>query len=247
MSAGKGRSCKATTPPLSDARKRRSIWGVAPISKAEQVYGAVKEAILSGTLEPGAPIDKLALCDRLGVSRFPVSAAISRLAFEQLVLVEPQHGSFVARISADDARERLFIRRALEGEIAAEAARRLDQAGRSALEENLREAAKAAEAGDRTKFYALDVGFHAALASHLGLDRSGEILDGLRAHLERVRRLLMLPPGRMQATLVEHQAVVEAILSSDARRARAAMEAHITAMTTMVENFARERPELFYA
>ena len=41
-------------------------------SKAEQVYGAVKEAILSGALEPGEPIDKLALCDRLGVSRdFP--------------------------------------------------------------------------------------------------------------------------------------------------------------------------------
>jgi len=56
-------------------------------SKAGQVYGAVKEAILSGDLEPGQPIDKLALCDRLGVSRFPVSAAISRLAFERLVRV----------------------------------------------------------------------------------------------------------------------------------------------------------------
>lgn len=216
-------------------------------SKAEQVYGAVKEAILSGALEPGAPIDKPALCDRLGVSRFPVSAAIGRLAFEQLVLVEPQHGSFVARISADDVRERLFIRRALEGAIAAEAARRLDLDGHSALEENLREAAKAAQAGDRTEFYELDVGFHAALASHLGLDRTGEVLDGLRAHLERVRRLLMLPPGRMQATLSEHGAIVEAIVSADARGARAAMEAHIGAMTTLFEKFARERPELFYS
>jgi DNA-binding GntR family transcriptional regulator len=215
-------------------------------SKAEQVYGAVKEAILSGALEPGAPIDKLALCDRLGVSRFPVSAAISRLAFEQLVLVEPQHGSFVARISADDVRERLFIRRALEGEIAAEAARRLDLPGRTAMEGNLRETEKASEAGDRTKFYALDVGFHAALTSHLGLDRSGEILDGLRAHLERVRRLLMLPSGRMQATLAEHRAIAEAISGGDGRMARAAMEAHLAAMTSMFENFARERPELFY-
>lgn len=215
-------------------------------SKAEQVYGAVKEAILSGALEPGAPIDKLALCERLGVSRFPVSAAISRLAFERLVLVEPQHGSFVARISADDVRERLFIRRALETEIAAEAARRLDASGRGALEENLIEAARAAEAGNRPKFYALDVGFHATLTANLGLDRSGEILDGLRAHLERVRRLLMMPPGRMQATLAEHRAIVEAVAGADARTARAAMEAHLAAVATMFENFARERPELFY-
>ena len=141
------------------------MMGERASSKAEQVYEAVKEAILSGALEPGEPIDKLALCESLGVSRFPVSAALSRLAFERLVLVEPQHGSFVARISAQDVRERLFIRRAIEGEIAAEAARRLKNAGREALEENLREAAIAAELGDRPRFYALDVGFHAALTS----------------------------------------------------------------------------------
>jgi len=73
--------------------------------KAEQVYEAVKDAILSGALEPGRAIDKPALCQSLGVSRFPVSAALSRLAFEGLVLVEPQHGSFVARISARDVRD----------------------------------------------------------------------------------------------------------------------------------------------
>ena len=188
------------------------MMGERASSKAEQVYEAVKEAILSGALEPGEPIDKLALCELLGVSRFPVSAALSRLAFERLVLVEPQHGSFVARISAQDVRERLFIRRAIEGEIAAEAARRLKNAGREALEENLREAAIAAELGDRPRFYALDVGFHAALTTHLGLERSGEILDGIRAHLERVRRLLMTPRGRMQATIDEHAAIVEGIL-----------------------------------
>jgi len=215
-------------------------------SKAGQVYGAVKEAILSGDLEPGQPIDKLALCDRLGVSRFPVSAAISRLAFERLVRVEPQHGSFVARISAEDVRERLFIRRALEGEIAAEAARRLDAAGRAALEDNLREAEEAARAGDRPRFYDLDVGFHAILTQRLGLD-SGEILDGVREHLERLRRLLMTPHGRMQATIAEHRAVVEGVESADPARARAAMEAHMSAMTALFENFSRQRPELFSA
>ena len=93
-------------------------------SKADQVYDELKEAILAGRVEPGALIDKSALCERLGVSRFPVSAAVSRLAFENLVVIEPQHGSFVARISAADVRERMFIRRALESEIAAETGNR---------------------------------------------------------------------------------------------------------------------------
>ncbi|MGO9741554.1 MAG: GntR family transcriptional regulator [Roseiarcus sp.] len=214
-------------------------------SKADQVYDAVKQAILAGDLEPGAPIDKLELCDRLGVSRFPVSAAISRLAFEQWVRIEPQHGSFVARISASDVLERLFIRRALEGEIAAEAARRLSDRGREELADNLSRAAEAARAGDRPAFYALDVGFHALITQGLTLPLSAELLDGLREFLERVRRMLMTPPGRMQQTLAEHAAIVEAIERGDAARARAAMEAHIDAVVDVFTSFTRARPELF--
>ena len=214
-------------------------------SKADQVYDAVRESILSGDLEPGEPIDKLALCERLGVSRFPVSAAISRLAFERLVLIEPQHGSFVARISADDVRERMFIRRALEGEIAAEAARRLDEEGKAELRQTLETSARAAEAGDRAGFYALDVVFHAVLTQRLGLDRTGELLDGVRVHLERVRRLLMTPEGRMQGTQREHEAVVAAIEARDPEAARAAMIAHMGQTSAMFENFAKQRPELF--
>lgn len=216
-------------------------------SKADHVYGELKEAILTGALEPGEPIDKLALCEKLGVSRFPVSAAVTRLAFERLVVVEPQHGSFVSRISVEGVRERLFIRRALECEIAAEAARRLPRAGREALEANIARERDVVEAGDRQKFYELDVEFHQILTSFLGLNHSGEILDGLRAHLERVRRLLMAPAGRIRVTLTDHQAIVKAIEAGDAAGARAAMGDHLAGTTEQFETFARERPELFSA
>jgi DNA-binding GntR family transcriptional regulator len=216
-------------------------------SKADHVYGELKEAILTGALEPGEPIDKLALCERLGVSRFPVSAAVTRLAFERLVVVEPQHGSFVSRISVEDVRERLFIRRALECEIAAEAATRLPRAGREALGANIARERDAVEAGDRQKFYELDVEFHQILTSFLGLKHSGEILDGLRAHLERVRRLLMAPAGRIRVTLTDHQAILKAIEAGDAPRARGAMGDHLAGTTEQFETFARERPELFSA
>jgi DNA-binding GntR family transcriptional regulator len=214
-------------------------------SKAEQVYEAVKEAILSGELEPGQAIDKLALCEKLGVSRFPVSTALGRLAFERLVRIEPQHGSFVAPISADGVREHLFVRRALEGEIAAQAAAELDEEGRADLAANVAEAEEAAQAGDRTRFYALDVGFHALLTQHLGLHRSEEILDGVRQQLERPRRLLMTPAGRMQQTLAEHRAVLAGIEARAPEAARAAMAAHINTVADTFEALAKDKPGLF--
>ena len=214
-------------------------------SKADMVYADVKEAILSGALEPGAAIDKMALCERLHMSRFPVSTAINRLAYERLVTIEPQHGSFVAKIAASDVREWLMIRRAVEVEIAGEMARDFRPATREALDRNLRYGKTAAEAGDASGFYALDVEFHRLIVSGLGLRQTSEILEGLRSHLERVRRLLLAPEGRPRHTLEEHQAIMAAFEAGDAAAARDAMRAHLEATTALFENFVLQRPNLF--
>ncbi len=214
-------------------------------SKADAVYGELKEAILSGALEPGCLIDKAELCERLGVSRFPVSAAVSRLAYDRLVDVAPQHGSFVARISLNEVRERLFIRSALEGEIVAEAARRMTRADKNALAANLKEEASAVDNEDRTTFYVLDVAFHHIFTTSLGMARASEILEGLRVHLERARRLAMSPRGRLRAAFDEHAAIVAAVESGDAAGAREAMKRHLSMTGTLLETLARERPGLF--
>ena len=96
-------------------------------------------------------------------------------------------------------------------------------------------------------FYAFDVGFHQALTTHLRLDRSREALDGVRAHLERVRRMLTPPAGRNNSALAEHAAIAAAIASRDAGAARTAMDRHLAATAQTFEAFARERPELILA
>jgi GntR family transcriptional regulator, rspAB operon transcriptional repressor len=214
-------------------------------SKADAVYSDLKEAILSGALEPGRLIDKTELCERLGVSRFPVSAAVSRLAYDRLVDVAPQHGSFVARISLDDVRERFFIRSALEGEIVAEAAARMTDDDRAALASNLEEQADAVKAEARAEFYELDVEFHKILTSRLGMVRAGEALEALRVHLERARRLMTWPPGRLRTTLEEHAEILGAIEKVDPEAARHAMKRHLGATQALLESLANDRPDLF--
>jgi GntR family transcriptional regulator, rspAB operon transcriptional repressor len=216
-------------------------------SKADAVYSELKEAILSGALEPGCPIDKAELCDRLGVSRFPVSAAVTRLAYDRLVDVAPQHGSFVARISLNDVLERMFIRSALEGEIAAEAARRMTENDKEALAENVKKQAVAVAAKDRATFYALDVTFHQILTTRLRMARASDVLEALRVHLERARRLMMAPRGRLDETIHEHDAIVRAIQAGDAAAAREEMKRHLSVTSALLESLSKERPGLFSA
>jgi DNA-binding GntR family transcriptional regulator len=190
-------------------------------------------------------IDKTGLCEKLRVSRFPVSAAVSRLAYDRLVDVAPQHGSFVARISLNDARERLFIRSALEGEVAAEAARRMSRADKDALAANLRQQVAAVAEKDRATFYGLDVAFHQVLTAGLGMARSADVLASLRVHLERTRRLTMLSSEQLRASLNEHSAIAAAIEAEDLSAARDAMKQHLGITAERLEDLAKRQPELF--
>src|SRR5436190_9934367 len=95
----------AFLPPLT----RQSRGGTV-----QRVQDVIRDAIVRLELPPGTAIDKAALCARLGVSRFPVSEALGRLAAEGFVEVLPQRGTRVARIDMDDCHQAMFIRRALE-------------------------------------------------------------------------------------------------------------------------------------
>src|ERR1700753_2715829 len=78
----------------------------------QRVQDVIREAIVRLDLPPGTTIDKVALCARLGVSRFPVSEALGRLAAEGFVEVLPQRGPRGSRSDLPCCRPAMFIRRA---------------------------------------------------------------------------------------------------------------------------------------
>ena len=204
-------------------------------SKAERVYRELRRRIRELTLPPGAPLRKEEIALEMGVSRAPVSEAIARLADEALVDVFPQHGSFVAPIRAEDVRESLFIRTALE----VEAIRRVTQAADAGLmaqmEENMATQESAMKAADLQAFYELDEALHAMIFASLQAPRALRLLDAARAPLDRPRRLGLPEAGRPEATFAEHRRMIDAIASGDPEFAAAAMRAHLAQVSRSVE------------
>jgi DNA-binding GntR family transcriptional regulator len=214
-------------------------------SKADRIYLALRRDIVSGELPPGGALDKPALCDRFGVSRLPVTTAINRLAYERLVLIEPQRGSYVAKIRLDDVLQWMLARRALEAEVAAEAARRLSAQTVDRLERNLLYQQAAIGGEDFAGFLELDVAFHKLFPDGLALHRVAELLESLRGHLDRIRRLLLPEPGRMDSTLAEHRAILDAVTRRRPRQAEAAMRAHVDSVRDRLIAFEKAHPNLF--
>lgn len=215
-----------------------------PSGATARVVEGLRRAIVNLEFEPGTKLDKAELTRRFGVSRFPVAEALNRLKAEGLVDIRPQSGSIVSRIRLADARENMFLRRALEGEAVAYHARHRSEELLAALRLNMRQQKAALSADDRTRFHSLDLELHELFVSVIGYPRVRDIAESARLSLDRARQLL-ITPRRIAVTAREHAAIVRAIAARDPLAARDAMSAHLDSVLDELENFAREYPALF--
>lgn len=90
-----------------------------------QVYRTIRQALMSGALEPGALISSRSIAEMLGVSAMPVREALKRLEADGVVDSQAKRGYRVRYLSVGELREILNIRLRLEGMLIREAARRI--------------------------------------------------------------------------------------------------------------------------
>jgi DNA-binding GntR family transcriptional regulator len=214
-------------------------------SKAGLVYDRLRTEIISLRLEPGAQIDKADICERLDVSRQPVSEAIFRLAEERLVTVEPQKGTYVTRIRMSDVAEAAFLREALEIATVRRVAPDIDGETLDRLKLIVDYQAAAMAAGDSEEFFLLDTRFHATLIARVAFARVADVVESARAQTERIRRLVLPTPRRNTDTIAEHKAILAQLARRSPSGAAEAMRAHLGKGMKTLNEFAAERPELF--
>lgn len=231
---------------LPERRPLRSLSAFRG-SLSARVYGALREAILNMSLRPGDIIRKPEICEALGVSRSPVAEALARLAAEHLVHVVPQAGTYVARFSLAEVREGAFLREALELAAVERVAQSITEEQRVLLRRNLRLQAALVEDHDFAEFYRADAEMHELILSFTGFKRIAALADSAWLHVNRARQLILPQKGRVEATLVEHQAIVAALEAGDAQAAREATRLHLGKLISILEGLAQGRPDLFEA
>lgn len=214
-------------------------------SLGQRVYQTLREAILSLAYRPGEILRKPDICEALGVSRSPVADAVARLQAEGLVDVVPQAGTFVARFSMQEIREGAFLREAIEVAAIERVAARITDDQLQLLRRNLTVQAALVADGDIPGFYAMDAAMHELLLSFTGFPKLSQVADTAWLHVNRARQLILPVPGRVQATLAEHQAILAALEARDPLAARTAVQHHLRQLITYLEPLERERPDLF--
>lgn len=204
----------------------------------EQVYQALRSAILTGALPPGDRLVETQLAEWLQVSRTPLREALRQLQQDGLVTADVSGGLRVTTITAADAQELYDCRLALES---------LAVAGACvyATDEQLKaisacvvkaEGATANSHGSLAPEHLLDVDyqFHHLIAESSGNRRLVSLLDTLFDAMALLRiQTLQKNPNVLDIRL-EHRQIYEAILVRDAEVAVAAITHHLSASKVRV-------------
>ncbi|MEV6605753.1 FCD domain-containing protein [Kutzneria sp. NPDC051319] len=130
-------------------------------------------------------------------------------------------------MSVEEAVAVTECRMALEGLCAAKAAQRATDEQIDALVELGHAMRAAVEAGEPTKYSALNRELDVMIQEIAGQPVAAELLRRLHGQVVRHQFQLAIRPGRSQVSLPEHLAVIDAIARRDADGAEAANRSHL--------------------
>jgi DNA-binding GntR family transcriptional regulator len=193
----------------------------------DAVQGALREAIMGGTLRAGEQLSVPELARRLNVSRSPVREAVLGLVAQGLAVEQPRRGVVVATIAAEDLFAIHEMREFLEAGAARLAAQRIDKPGIVRLKQILAEQQRAVVACDAEGYFRTNAELHRAIARGAGNQRLDAVLAVLENQMRIALHRVAADARHIEAGWAEHAAVVEAIAAGNADAAEQAMRRHI--------------------
>lgn len=196
-------------------------------TRAEELVKELEKEILEGKLEPGTRLDEQFLARRFNVSRTPVREALRHLTSSGLVELRQHHGAIVKSFTIPELIEIFQVMAELEGLCARLSARRMIEQERRLLKKAHRNCVKRAEKRDHEGFFKANNEFHELIYSG---SRNGFLkvqTHSLRNRVNPYRHYITYQPGRMENSVVQHDVVLQAILSRDGEEAHRLMREHV--------------------
>jgi len=201
---------------------------IQPISKRDQVVRAMKDAILTGTIQPGASIVESKIAQQLGAGVPLIREALIELEHQGFVQRTPYKGTTVTKLSAVDVRNIFAFRVELEALAIEWAKEHASAADILHLKETIQKMEDAARVLDLPQFYENDLAFHRKIWT---LSGNPYLVDALERLVVPLFAFFLMKTSRQQDSYVEsacmHAKIVEAMPSMNAVELREMFKASL--------------------
>ena len=200
-------------------------------SLREQAVEQLRKSIVTGQLKPGSMHSEQSIAATMAISRTPIREALLQLSSEGLVEFIPQRGVRITTVDPEHLVQVFEFRAAIEGHCAAQLARKADPAVLAELDRQ-RELSRA---DDRLAWVEANMDFHSKLVAASNNRLMLETLAPLGSHTMRIGYRMNYRRQRMDESIDEHSAVVEAIRHRDPERARQLAFEHLYITTVLMK------------
>jgi GntR family carbon starvation induced transcriptional regulator len=200
-------------------------------------------AIMSGELQPGAPLRLGNLKTRFDVSLSPLREALHKLAGEGYVVAEDQRGFHVAPVSKQNLDEITMLRRKLEPEALKLSMTRGETAWENRLVVAFHQLAKIEQTSldsDLHQWEAAHRAFHLSLLSGCEMPVLLQFCRTLLNLSDRYRRIFLFRNAHDRNVPSEHRTIYERVLARDIHGACALMEQHIVRTGNALARYVEE-------
>ncbi|TDC75172.1 GntR family transcriptional regulator [Streptomyces hainanensis] len=207
------------------------IAGLQPLNKRERlremVADALRAAVISGEMKPGAVYSAPTLGTMFGISATPVREAMLDLVREGMVEALPNKGYRVRVVPDEELDEVTHVRLLLEPPTIRDVVPVIPRADFPRLRELAQAIVDAVNAEDLVAYINADRVFHLALLAYAGNSQLSTIVSELRSRTRLLGLTPLLESGRLEESAVEHHRLLDLIEAGDAAGAQALMERHI--------------------
>ncbi|WP_408594165.1 GntR family transcriptional regulator [Limnohabitans sp.] len=197
---------------------------LTPRALYEEVAELLRQRIFSSELAPGSWIDEMRLAEEYGISRTPMREALKVLAAEGLVTMKVRRGAYVTEVNEKDQRDVYHLLALLESDAAGVVASTASDAQLQDLKALHQELANAVQ--DTERFFEVNERFHMRLLEIADNRWRDQMVADLRKVMKLNRHNSLLKSGRIEESLSEHQALLDALLTRDAAASVQRMRVH---------------------
>ena len=203
---------------------------LAPRALYEEVAELLRQRIFSRELEPGSWIDELKIAEAYGISRTPLREALKVLAAEGLVTMKVRRGAYVTEVSERDLTDVYHLLSLLESDAAGVVAQKATEGQMRELQSLHQELELAAQPDklDRERFFEINERFHMRLLEIANNRWRDQMVADLRKVMKLNRHNSLLKSGRIQESLSEHRALMEALAARDIDLCQQRMHQHFS-------------------
>jgi len=193
----------------------------------ERIYKEIKLAIIQQKLRPNIKLVEDEIAESFGVSRTPVRNVFKRLAYEKLLTIIPNKGTFVSSPTVEEAREVFEVRRVLESTAIEQACRNLTGADSEQLKSMIEEEHDAHVREDYFATLSISMDFHLKIAEIAG----NSIVHRYLEELSSLTYVIIALYGYKNLRLCrndEHLSILEALKQRDRELTKQLVIEHLT-------------------